>query len=240
MNDVIEGIVISVNDYKDNDAIINILTKEYGKLALYVRGQKKVSGKNIYATQLLNRSSFMFDYYPNRNMQHLKSATLIDTFSEIRNDYEKITIASLICEITDKCATEDIYDLLLKSLENLNKSDQPYLILNIFLSEILSRLGISPYVDGCVLCGRSDDIETISLEDGGFLCRKCNQGENKAMTPSLLMKFRYINKAKMDIIDKLVNLNLNEFELVDIMMNILVIYSGIRVNSYKSLTNLNS
>ena len=240
MNEIIEGIVVSVNDYKDNDAIINILTRQYGKISLYVRGQKKISGKNIYATQLLNRSSFMFDYYPNKNMQHLKSAIVIDTFSNIRSDYEKITIASLICEISENCAQENIYDLLLKSLDNLDKSDQPYLVLNLFLSEILTVLGISPYVDGCVLCGRNDNIETISLEDGGFLCRKCNQGLNKVMSPSLLLKFRYINKANIDIIDKLINLDLNKFELTDIMMNILVVYSGIRVNSYKSLTNLNS
>lgn len=239
MNDKTEVIVINVNEYKDNDAIVNVLSKEYGRLSFYVRGFKKINGKNIYATQLLNHSTFIMDYNPNKKIQLLKSATLIEEFAMIRSDYEKITIASMICEIADKSGYDNLFDLLNKTLKYLNELDQPYLVLNIFLAEILKILGISPYVDGCVLCGRTDNIETISLEDGGFLCHKCNQGQNSNISLELLRKFRYINKANIDIMDKLINLHLNDFAICDLLMNILVIYSGMQINSYKSLTNLN-
>ena len=41
MNDLIKGIVINSIEYKENDAIITILTNEFGKVALYVKGYKK-------------------------------------------------------------------------------------------------------------------------------------------------------------------------------------------------------
>ncbi len=240
MNEKINAIVIRENDYKENDAIITIVSEQYGKMSLYVKGYKKINGKNIYATQPLNYSAFMLDYNPHKGIQLLKSAVLIDEFANIKKDYEKIMIASLICELIDKAYQDDLFSLLLKTLENLDKSNQAYLVLNVFLVEMLKILGISPYVDGCVLCGRTDDIETVSLEDGGFLCHKCNQGQNAKLPLQMLKKFRYINKANIDIIDKLTNLQLNDFALTDMLMNILVIYSGIQINSYKNITNLHS
>ena len=41
MNDRIDGIVVNQIDYKENDQIISIINKQYGKISLYVKGYKK-------------------------------------------------------------------------------------------------------------------------------------------------------------------------------------------------------
>lgn len=240
MNDLIKGIVINSIEYKENDAIVTILTNEYGKIALYVKGYKKITSKNVYATQLFNHSNFLFDYNPSKSIQILKSANLIKQFSDIMIDYEKIAVASVICEIAN--AVEDnIYDLLFKTLTKLNDTDQIYLVLNVYLVAILALLGISPYVDGCINCGRTNNIESISIKEGGFICSYCNREFNdEIFDVDFLKNFRIINKASFDVYDTLLTLNLNDFKLTDMLMQILINYSGIYLKSYQSLINLNN
>ena len=59
------------------------------------------------------------------------------------------------------------------------------------------------------------------------------------MPVEFLKKFRYINKASFDKYDKLLSLDLNDFKLTDMLVDIMVNYSGIKLNSYRLLTNIN-
>lgn len=241
MNETVKGIVIDVKDYKENDALITVMTQSYGKLAFVVKGYKKITSKNAYATQLFDHSIFQFDYRENQTIQLLKTAVLTNDFTNIRQDYEKITVASVICEIASKLMDENTYALLVESFTQLNSLDQANLVLDLFLVEVLHCLGIYPNVDGCVLCGDHTSIETISLEAGGYLCAKCNREiKSENVDVDLLRKFRIINKASFAVLDKLLPLNMNEYRLTDILMMFFVTYSGIYLKSYKSLTNLNS
>ncbi|HQB32076.1 MAG TPA: DNA repair protein RecO [Erysipelotrichaceae bacterium] len=226
-------------EYKENDAIVTVLTEEFGKVALYVKGYKKITSKNVYATQLFDHSSFLFDFNPHKSIQILKSANLLSQFSNIKTDYEKIAAASVICEIAGGIE-ENIYNLLYQTLNRLNDNEQIYLVLNVYLVAILNILGISPFVDGCVNCGRTDNIESISINEGGFLCSHCNREFNDEIFDlEFLKKFRITNKASFDVFDKLITLNLNDFKLTDLLMLILITYSGIYLKSYQSLKNLN-
>ncbi len=239
MNDLIKGIVINSIEYKENDAIVTIITKEFGKVALYVKGYKKITSKNVYATQLFDHSNFLFDYNPNKSIQILKSANLINQFSNIKTDYEKIAIASVICETAD-AVEENVYDLLFETLTLLNDENQQYLVLNVYLVTMLNILGIAPFVDGCVNCGRTDSIESISISEGGFICSYCNREFNDEIFElEYLKKFRVINKASFDVYDKLITLNLNDFKLTNMLIEILINFSGIYLKSYQSLVNLN-
>ncbi len=240
MNDLIKGIVINSIEYKENDAIVTILTKDFGKVALYVKGYKKITSKNVYATQLFDHSNFLFDFNPNKSIQILKSANLIKQFSNIKTDYEKIAVASVICEIAN-VVEENVYDLLFEALTKLNENEQIYLVLNVYLVSMLNILGIAPFVDGCVNCNRTDNIESISIKEGGFLCSFCNRElKDEVFELEFLKNFRIINKTTYDVFEKVINLSLNDFKLTDLLMKILIYYSGIYLKSYQSLINLNS
>ncbi len=241
MNDEFKGIVTDVLDYKDNDAIITVMSDKYGKISLYVKGYKKITSKNVYATQLFDHSVFQIDFNETKNIQILKSATLLNEFTSIRADYEKITVGSVMSEIAGKLEQENVYEILLQSMNALNDLDQCNLVLDLYLVDILHRLGIYPNVDECVLCNNTNAIEAVSVEAGGFICRNCNrdiQAEKNSV--DILKKFRIINKASFEVLDKLLPLEMNDYKITDILMMFLVTYSGIYLKSYKSLTNLNS
>ncbi|MGN1398806.1 MAG: DNA repair protein RecO [Erysipelotrichaceae bacterium] len=239
MNDRIDGIVVNQIDYKENDQIITVVSKDYGKLSLYVKGFKKINSKNSSACQLLDYSSFLLDYYPHKNIQILKSASLIEQYQSIKQDYQKIAISSLMCEISSQTDNANDFAVLKQSLDLLTATEQPYLVLNLFLAQHLRQLGIAPYVDGCVICNRNNRIETISINDGGFLCSDCNDNQIEKISLDFLKKFRYINKATLDKYDKLLQLDLDDFKLTDMLVDIMVNYSGISLKSYRLLTNIN-
>ncbi len=240
MNNQTTGIVIDQIDYKDNDAIITVYSKDYQKISLYVKGYKKITSKNVYATQLFDESEFLFDYKESSSFQLLKSATLKNEYAPIKADYLKLSVASVIAELSRLIEEEDLYDLLKQSFDLLSTTSEPYTILNLFLAAVLKLAGIEPFVDGCTNCGSEKQIETISVDNGGFICHNCNQHiHEKIYSVEMLKKFRIINKANYQVADKLTGIGINDFELTKILMEFMSTYLDISLKSYKSLVSLN-
>ena len=105
--------------------------------------------------------------------------------------------------------------------------------------KILDLLGISPEVDCCVVCGETDGIETISVADGGFLCRSCNTATHlKPVEVDFLRRFRIINKAGFEVLDKIMGIGLNDWKLADLLVEFLVTHSGMNLRSWRSMKSL--
>jgi len=239
MNDQTLGIVCNTIDYKDNDAIISCFSKDYGKLSFYVKGYKKITSKNVYATQLFDVSEFLFDYNPSKQIQVLKTASLKDEHLKIKQDYEKLSIASTIVELSMLTLENDDYEFLNQSLQLIDNTQQPITVFNVFLAMLLEKCGINPQVDNCCLCGNTNGIESISIEDGGFVCGNCNKQVHQSNYDNeMLKKFRIINKANYDVIEKLYPLNFNDFNLSQLLMSFVDFYLDIKLKSYKNLLNI--
>ena len=236
MNEILTGYVIKTTDVKDNDVILNVYTREYGIVALYARGIKKSTSKNAYACQLFDYSEFMIDMNQIKSMQLLKSATLKKEFMGIRSDYDRLALASVVIELAGYLEEDNIFDLLETTLHYLDSHKEPYTIFNLFVVKYLDMLGLSPEVDGCVLCGDTSTIETISVLDGGFLCRNCNRHQHlKPRDAAFLRKFRIINKASFEVLDKIQGLGLDEYQLSAVLMEFLITHSGLNVRSWRSV-----
>ncbi len=237
MNERVKGIVLSEIDIKENDKIIQVITAEYGKISFYGRGLKKINSKNAYACQLFDLSEFSFDYRETK-MQLLKSATLINEFYNIKQDYEKLMLASIILEIANNMEEDSLYELLLQTLQLLENTTEAYTVFDLFVVRILLMFGINPEVDSCVSCGETTNIETISINDGGFLCHNCNsQSHYQKYDAEFLKKFRIINKANFDVLDKILNLGLNTYDLSKPLLDFFIAHSGINLRSYRNLQN---
>ena len=239
MNDRITGFVTGWQDYKENDAIISVYTEEYGLLSLYCRGIKKITSKNAYGCQLFSLSEFLLDYNPAKSVQMMKSAALKKEYLGIRGDYQRLALASVVLEIVNKINEDSLYDLLMRTVELLDSSSQPYMVFSLFMAAILRMLGISPEVDRCVNCGDDSAIETISVEDGGFICVSCNrQLQLRPYLPEKMRKFRYLNKASFDVYEKLLPLGLDDYELAELMVQFFMTHSGLNLRSWRSVSGL--
>ena len=62
MNEQIDAIILSLTDYKENDAIIHVLTQENGRMSFVGQGVRKVTSKNGRNIQPCTHCTILYDH----------------------------------------------------------------------------------------------------------------------------------------------------------------------------------
>lgn len=199
MNDVMEGIVIDVKDYREHDALLSVMRKDGVCISVSAKGIQKMKSKNACACQMFTKSRFYLNYKETASIQSLKTAEIIQSFHHIRDDLIKQSIASFFCELMHHSHFEMIeaYELLDEGLQILQSKDDPMIILCLFQAMVNRMHGIEMQVDNCVRCGSQHGIYAVSLKDGGFVCRSCAKTYDKVYSSKDLKLFRMMNKAML-------------------------------------------
>ena len=193
MNDKVEALILKINDYKENDLILEVITKDRGFLSFVAKGAKKITSKKHYYNLCLYE--FIIDYKETKTMFTTHNSNFIKSYY----DDSKLKLCSfenILFEIMLK--SKDLYEITMYQniiflLENINDKNM-YLLGSLFISYFLKINGISPNVDACVVCGNKK-VVGISFVEGGFLCFKHLNGTNN-LDVNRLKKFRLINKAE--------------------------------------------
>lgn len=235
MNNSCETIVLRHQDFRENDVILTVYTKEFGKLSFLARGLKKATSKNAAHCSLFCHSIFHFNDNEKQGMQTLKNAERKNMFRHIYEDLNKQAIAQVMCECIEKIGDEPselLFEILLKSLTYLNDTKKPFVVLGLFLAHCNEYCGIRPNVDECIKCHRQDQIAAISLQDGGFLCLHCMDGfYHERLSEEQLRSFRLFHKADIDdfyVLEKYLN---SDFEDIKHILLIFEEYSGVQIKS---------
>ena len=235
MNNSCEGIVLRHQDYRENDVILSVYSKEFGKLSFLARGLKKAGSKNASSTSLFCHSVFYFNDNQKAGMQMLKNAERKNMFRHIYDDLLSQTIAQVMCECVEKMAdgiNESLFEVVLKSLTYLNDTHKPFVVLGLFLAHCNAFCGITPNVDECIKCHRQDNIAAISLRDGGFLCLSCmDEYHHERLSEKQLRNFRLFHKAGMDDFPILEEYLDSDFEDMRYILSMFEEYSGVHIKS---------
>lgn len=175
----IEGIVLNSKDYSDTSKILDIFTKEYGVIGVLAKGCKSLKSKLRSVTDKFTYATFTI-YYKKDKLSLLNEASIINNFSNLKKDIEKISYASFLLDLTNQVYKQsfeqDLYDLLINALIKINEHFNPFIITNIVELKCLDYLGVMPNLNGCSICG-SKLIDTLSSDKGGYLCKKCRTNE---------------------------------------------------------------
>lgn len=202
--EVVEAIIIKTTAYKENDLILHVYTKEYGKIGILARGVKKLTSKNARACQPLMMSEMTIRL--KKGLNTLIKATPMHYFRHIQEHIESEIVANYIMEyyfryVDENQPNEREYQTLYDAFIALDAGYQPLLVYLLFNVFILDHNGVSMNVDECVLC-HSTKVVSLSIEDGGFLCPE-HVGNHYLYDKELLKAFRHIHKIDMAHIDKL-------------------------------------
>lgn len=184
----VKGIVIREVTYKDNDKIITILTDSLGKVSAIAKGAKKTNSSFLASSQFLVYSEFVL--YQNTGYFYLNSASVINTFYNLRIDFDKLQtvfeMTKLINSVTDENQDCDkILKLFLNTIYVLDKYEKDIkLVVNTFKIKLFSLLGFAPRQDKCSHCSKSllDDTEGFvyyDYIDNIFLCEECKNTVEK-------------------------------------------------------------
>lgn len=198
----IEGIVISETVYSESSKILNVLTKDLGIIGVMSKGCRKLKSSLRSVSNKLTYGTFNISYKKD-GVSTLISVDVIDSFNKIKSDITKISYASFLLELTEQVYKQNnhknIFDLFINSLIKINEGFDPVVITNILELKYLDYLGVGLMLDGCSICGNTEDIVTISSKHNGYLCKNCIKSEpifsNKAI--KLLRMFYYVNISKI-------------------------------------------
>lgn len=234
------GIVLSDTNYSESSKILNVLTKEHGKIGIISKGCRNLKSSLRSVSSKLTYGYFNI-YYKEEGLSVLISIDVINDFSNIKQDLFKIGYATFLSDLTNQVLKEtssnDIFDLFVNGLIKMNENFDPMIISNIIELKYLNYLGVMPILDCCAVCGSNKKIVTISSSCGGYLCINCYKNEFivDEKTIKLIRMFNYVDISKikeLNIADK------NKNEINKFLENYYDRYTGIYLKSKDFLTQL--
>ncbi len=227
MNVETDAIVIKKKKVASTDVIITILSKEYGKKSVYVKGARHTKSKFSAYTELFTEAKFSL--YIKKNLCNLNSVDSITAHSKLRNEMSRLFVGTYLLELVDIFIAEDdgdirLYDMLSYALKFLEEDEEENFLLlrTMFFIKLLKLLGYAPEVSMCVECLTVENIKYFGFSSGGIICDKCGLNvENKVDVDyeylriiNILLKKSYLSVRNMDIsgiiLDK-IDSNLFEF-----------------------------
>lgn len=192
----VEGIVLKVQDYKENDALAWLLT-ETEILTVRIRGYQKTTSKLRNCAQCFSHVRWQI-HSKAQGFSLLIHGTCIDFFA-FQNNLLRQSIAFVLRDIFLKIDGYSSYlNLFLSILHAVSDTDQEFYFRIVWLlKQILINEGIQPYTDGCILCHRTDRLQVLSKTQGGFLCSNCNT-DKKTDKKEELIKIYSIFHAELE------------------------------------------
>ena len=236
----VEGIVVGETNYSESSKILKVLTKDLGLISVMSKGCRNLKSKLRGISNKLVYANF-YIYYKENGISTLKDADVIDTLKNIRLNIENISYTTYILDLVEQVykhsGDSEIYDLLISVIKKIDSSFNPLILTDILELKLLKYLGISPNVDECNICG-SKEIITISIKDGGFICKNCYKSGKiyNSEIIKLIRMFMYVD------IDSISKLELKEENIKEITSFIDEYYddlSGIYLKSKDFIKNLN-
>ncbi|MBE6984121.1 MAG: DNA repair protein RecO [Ruminococcaceae bacterium] len=192
-----EGIVLRETEYKDNDKLLTVLTKDLGKITVKAVGVKSQRSRLKAACQLLSFSEMTLLEHQGRYT--LTEGSTKEMFTQLRNDIELLYLATYFAQVCDAVAQEDdpnpeILSLLLNCLYALTKLKKPQLLVKaVFELRLMCIVGFLPDLRGCLVCG-NEQADRFNITQGVVQCAGCSAGGDIRMPLSAgtLMAMRYL------------------------------------------------
>lgn len=171
-----------VLDFKlsgENDRIYTFYTEKYGKISLLAQGTSKIQAKLSGHLDRLNLVEIVFSAY---HQGRLITALSKENFLNIKKQLKPLKAAFFIVNLLDEFTIlnqkdANLWQLLLDCLyfleENVKKLEEVAdFIPFYFHAQLLNILGISPFLEGCVICGSQINTNFFSFEEKGVVCSK--------------------------------------------------------------------
>lgn len=200
-----EAIVLNKINYGDTSKIVNLFTKDVGKIAVMVKGGRDSKSKAGKITDPLNYIQIIYYQKDTREIQLLTEADLVLFFHNIKNDIDRLSYSSGILELFVKLIPENECNLrlfkgLLKILGLMdNLSTSPIDLFNSFFMFFIKEIGYEIQIENCSFCSRniSSTVSPAYSFEKGILCDNCkNNNFYETIIPTELFNYLISLKTK--------------------------------------------
>ena len=194
-----QGLVLRVTDYNDHDALLTLLTPNYGKLTVKARGLRRRNSPLTAPCQLLAFGNYtLFEY---KGMYTINEAASIELFQNLRRDITKLSLGTYFCQVTEVLSQEDLpnpelLSLVLNCLHAISSLDLPEnTVKAVFEFRSACLAGYMPDISGCHMCG-NEMPDRFDISAGRLECSSCRSldsgGLRLPVNPGIVSAMRYI------------------------------------------------
>ncbi len=236
----VKGIIIKSTPFKENDAMITLLSedKTYSFLA---KGVLKANSKNASLVRIYSQSQLSL--YKGKDGFALRNGTVINGFSKLNASLNSLLAVKAIGEITNTLLQKEdckkVYIALEKSLNLINENFSPLTVVLIYFAYLLRISGYGLEVDKCVICSNKSQIKSLSYEDGGFICSNCFDAHKHVQCEQRYLKImRYIFKVEPEQFNHIAFEDAENKFILNELDNFLYNSSQTRIHSLKLVLNV--
>ena len=172
-----DGLVIRSRDSGENDRLVTILTPE-GQITAVAKGARSMKSKLLNLTQPYVYGNFEINQ--KGNYSWIRGGSSYEMFYRLRDDVEKLFLASYICDVAHEVTGEgvpsvDALRLTLNTLYAIMTDMRPKEQLKaVFELRIAAMSGYEPQLDRCEVCKKERVQNTyFDIMNGALLCSEC-------------------------------------------------------------------
>ena len=201
------AIVVKSIQFEERHRIVTAITQNYGLISALARNSvqsKRFGG----ALDLFTASDWLFRFKPHGELAFLSEAQVRNGFENLRKDFEKYSLASVLTEFLLRVAPQnqpciELFQLHANALFALNEKEQsapktqPHgdsqeqeseiFFLNSYLMKLLQWSGNQPQLAACLHCQsvlESNNPQTeinCLIADAGWICKSCRTQSSRAL-----------------------------------------------------------
>ncbi len=181
------GFVIRTLNYGDTSRILTVLSQQAGKISFMAKGARKTDSKFGAALELLTLSEFV--YYHREGLKMLSQASMLNSYSALKSDYDRLSAALNMARWLHRLLEEDheepaVFELYKNFLQILGEAKEPFSLHALsFKLKVLAAMGLAPSLDRCAVCHKIPERIWFSLEKGGILCENCRSEASSQERP---------------------------------------------------------
>jgi DNA repair protein RecO (recombination protein O) len=177
----VEGIVLRKLRYGEADSILNLYTREQGRIGAIAKGVRR--SKSRFGGRLEPFFRLELVLHEGRGeLLTVTSAETIDAHPDLRTRADSIDAAAKVGDfvlrlLDDRERNEPAYNLLANMLALLD-TDPAAARREVglaFRAKMLLAAGFAPELSACVHCGATEDLVAFSPSSGGVVCRDCRE-----------------------------------------------------------------
>lgn len=186
-----DALVLRTRNLGEADKILTLLTRSEGKISAAARGARRPRSRLLGGSQLFTLGRYSLFRRP--GLHSLSQVEILEPFRPLREDLARMACASYAAELVDRFLPEgdpqpQVFALLVSIMHVLAWESEPRELesaLRKYELRLLTLLGYRPFLEGCVRCRRSLDMEPdeaareglfFAPEAGGVLCSSCGGG----------------------------------------------------------------
>jgi len=224
-----EGIVLKRWDYKEQDRMLRILTKDFGKITTRAISARKLSSKLAGHLEPYIKSDFFIA--GSRSIDIVAGSNTILSHALLRESLRHSAIAAYFTEIVDRAtheraADEELYTHVSDFFGWLSEHDANVLSLHTAILQLFSILGYRIELYECHQCKKpiGEEGNKFHMELWNVECEHCsNHDQTMGASAKAIKVLRYLNEHHFSESAKL-HLNHEEWSEVHFFIRALLRY----------------